>query len=242
LTTLGDYRYLAGGFDETSQSWSLSCFDGAHAFLFRAKLESDASLRGDFWSSNNWHDTWTAQRDAQAQLPDAFGLTRSQAKIDLAQLVFPALDGSRVSLADPRFAGKAVILQLFGSWCPNCNDEAEYLRELDQRYRRKGLSIIGLGFEISGDTKRDLTQLERFAQRHKLSYPLLLAGKSDKAEASKAVPWLDKVRSFPTTLFLRADGSVLAVHQGFSGPATGPEHTKLREDYERLIGELLSLK
>jgi len=47
------------------------------------------------------------------------------------------------------------------------------------------------------------------------------------------------VRAYPTTVFLRADGSVRAVHQGFSGPATGAEHQKLRQDFERLIAELL---
>jgi peroxiredoxin len=148
----------------------------------------------------------------------------------------------RVSLADPRFAGKARIVQLFGTWCPNCNDEALYLRDLDRRFKTHGLSIVGLAFELTGDEERDLGQLARFAARNAVQYPLLLAGKADKAEASKAFPLLDSVRAFPTTLFLRADGSVRAVHQGFSGPATGIEHQKLRQDFERLIAELLAEK
>jgi peroxiredoxin len=239
LTTLGDYRYLAGRWDAALGRWNLSCFDGAHAFLFAAKVEQDGSLAGEFWSGATWHETWKATRDEGAALPDPFGLTRAAEKVDLAKLVFIAQDRSRVSLADPQFAGKARIVQLFGTWCPNCNDEATYLRDLHRRFKNQGLSVVGLAFELSGDEERDLAQLGRFAARHQVEYPLLLAGKSDKQEASKRFPLIDHVRAYPTTVFLRADGSVRAVHQGFSGPATGAEHQKLRQDFERLIAELL---
>ncbi len=239
LTTLGDYRYLAGQFDPKAGRWEFSCFDGAHAFLFAAKRLEDGTLAGEFWSGDEWHETWTAVRDENAQLADPFGLTKVGAAVDLKPLVFTALDGARMSLADPAFHGKARIVQLFGSWCPNCNDEADYLRELDRRYRARGLSIVGLGFELTGDSTRDIVQLRRFAARHRVEYPLLLAGKADKTEASKVFPLLDRVRAYPTTIFLRADGSVRAVHQGFSGPATGVEYQKLRQDFERLIEELL---
>lgn len=239
LTTLGDYRYLAGRWDKASARWELSCFDGAHAFLFAARVAEDGTLAGEFWSGDRWHETWTAKLDDKAALSDPFGLTKSTGPLDWSKLVFVAPDRSRVSLADERFAGKARVVQLFGTWCPNCNDEAAYLRDLDRRYRARGLSIVGLAFELSGDEERDLAQLSRFAARQRIEYPLLLAGKSDKAEASKVFPLLDKVRAYPTTLFVRADGTVRAVHQGFSGPATGPEHQKLRQDFERLIEDLL---
>ena len=41
---------------------------------------------------------------------------------------------------------------------------------------------------------------------------------------------------------MRADGTVLAVHQGYSGPATADAHWKMRADFESLIGELLTGK
>jgi hypothetical protein len=67
-----------------------------------------------------------------------------------------------------------------------------------------------------------------------------MGGSSDKAKASKAFPALDAVRSFPTTLFVARDGSIRAVHQGFSGPATGEEYAKQRDSFEALIEKLLS--
>jgi thiol-disulfide isomerase/thioredoxin len=240
LTNLGDYRYLAGALDPESNGITLSCFDGAHAFLFKATLQDDGSLSGDFWSGDSWHDTWTAVRDENAKLPDPFGLTKSREGVKLDELAFPDLGGAPRKLGDPAFAGKARIVQLFGTWCPNCNDEARYLAELDRLYRVRGLSIVGLAFELTGDFERDAAQVKRYSERHELRFPLLVAGVSDKKKASERFPLLDQVRAFPTTLFVDASGRVRAVHQGFSGPATGAEHVKLREDFERLIESLLA--
>ena len=58
LTTTGDYRYLAGTF--AGDRLRLSVFDGAHAFLFDARLGAEGELSGDFWSRDTWHETWTS--------------------------------------------------------------------------------------------------------------------------------------------------------------------------------------
>ena len=238
LTTLGDYRFLAGTTD--ARTFELSCFDGAHAFLFKGELVPGDVIEGDFWSRDTWHEKWTAVRDPDARLPDPFGLTRWNEDASLAEVAFPDLDGVVRSLDDPAFRGGARILKLFGTWCPNCNDEAPYLAELDRRYRARGLRIVGLAFEHTGDFERDARQCRRYAERHGIEFPILLAGTSDKQEASRRFPLLDRVRAFPTTVFLHGDGRVRAVHTGFAGPATGAEHQKLREDFERLIEELLA--
>jgi thiol-disulfide isomerase/thioredoxin len=238
LTTTGDYRYLAGNI--SGRRLLLSCFDGAHAFLFDAQLETDGTLRGDFWSRDSWHDTWTAIREPEAELPDPFEQTHWVEGTVLADAVFPDLDGSPRSLVEPAFAGKARIIEIFGSWCPNCKDASTYLVELDKRYRDAGLSIIGLAFEMTGDFERDAEQVRTYAQRQGIEYPLLIAGTSDKHEASQAFPMVDQIRSFPTTIFLHRDGRVRAVHSGYSGPATGPANAALRTKFESLIEELLA--
>ena len=66
----GDYRYLAGS--ERGNVLTLSCFDGAHAFLFEAELSDADHLAGTFWSGNWWKESWTAERDADAKLADPF--------------------------------------------------------------------------------------------------------------------------------------------------------------------------
>ena len=237
LTMTGDYRYLAGRFE--GNRLRMSCFDGAHAFLFDARLQADGSLVGDFWSRDSWHETWTARRDPEAELADAFDETLAVADLDLDRISYPDLEGRSRFLDDPEFAGSARMLYIFGSWCPNCGDATRLMVELDRRYRDRGLSILGLAFEMTGDAPRDTEQVQRYAAYHGIAFPLLLAGLSDKALASTAFPLVDRVRAYPTTVFLDHSGAVRAVHSGFSGPATGEAHEALRRQFESLIEELL---
>ncbi len=238
LTATGDYRYLAGAL--FGNELALSCFDGAHAFLFRARITDAGSLVGDFWSADTWHETWTAARDPDAALPDPFAQTSWSARASLADLVFPDLAGRPRSLAEPELLGEVTLVQLFGSWCPNCHDETAYLVELDERYRARGLRIIGVAFEVTGDFERDVRQLETFRARYGVEYPLLLAGLSDKAAATRAFGALDRVRSFPTTLFFDREAKLRRVHSGFVGPAAGAAHEELAAEFEREIETLLA--
>lgn len=238
LTTTGDYRYLAGS--TVDGLTTLSCFDGAHAFLFRFRIDDDGALSGDFWSRDAFHDTFTGRADSDAHLPDGFGLTHALEGGSLSALSFPDLTGTLRALDDPAFAGQARIIQVFGSWCPNCQDACAFLAELQASHGPRGLSILGLAFELTGDFDRDAAQVQRYAERHGVTWPLLVAGLADKAEAGRALPLLDAVRSYPTTIFLHGDGRVRAVYQGFSGPATGAAHDQLRAAFIALVDELLA--
>ena len=247
LTPTGDYGFLEG---VTSYSTHvehflgdvrLSTFDGAHAFLIvgAPRTQDGLTMEGDFWSGDTFHDTWTAKRDDAAELPDAFAQTHFSEGAKLADISFPDLDGKTRSLADPAFAGKARIIEVFGSWCPNCNDASRYLVELHRKYKARGLSIVGLAFEYTGDFQRDAGQVRAFAKYHEIEYPLLLAGVSDREKASASLPIIDKLRAYPTIILLDAEGKGRAVYTGFSGPATGEEYTKFRAKFESLIEELL---
>lgn len=238
LTTVGDYRYLWGSVNADGEL-RLQAFDGAHAFLFTARLQDDGTLSGDFWSRDSWHETWTARLDPDVELPDAFKLTQLDDAVELGSLSYPDLDGTPRSLDDPAFAGRARIIEVFGTWCPNCYDATRYLIELDERYRDQGLSILGLAFELGSDFDRDSGQVRRYIRHHGVPYPILMAGTSDKSEASKAFPLIDRVRSFPTFLFIDRNDDIRAIYTGFSGPATGPDHDFLRAEFERLIVEML---
>jgi len=238
MTTLGDYRFLAGR--HRGPLLELSCFDGAHAFLFKAMLDSEQKLVGHFWSSDSWHETWTAQPNANIELPDSFDEVHWNADFDLSTLEYPDHTGAMRSLADPSLQGKVRIISIFGSWCPNCNDEAELWSELSRTYADRGLQIIGLAFELTGDQKRDLRQVQRFRKLHALEYPVLLAGVADKDKAQKAFPAVDRIKSYPTAIFLDHEGKARAVHSGFAGPATGRAHQRLRDAYIDLIETLLT--
>jgi thiol-disulfide isomerase/thioredoxin len=240
LTATGDYRYLDGAYE--SGLLRLSTFDGAHAFLFHARARADGGLDGDFWSRDSYYAGWTAERiDAEETvLPDPWEQVLPTRDDRRFRFRFPDLEGGLVGIEDPRFESKVVLVNLFGSWCPNCNDEAPLLAEWHRRWADDGLEIVGLAFEFSGDPERDRKVLTRFSQRHGIGYPLLLAGVSDKTEAAKAVPDLSAVLSYPTTVFIGRDGVVRWIHSGFAGPGTGRHHDELVAEMERRIEELLS--
>ncbi|MCH7780362.1 MAG: TlpA family protein disulfide reductase, partial [Acidobacteria bacterium] len=219
-----------------------SCFDGGHAFLFHAQLQPDGTLAGSFWSRDTYHATWTARRasgDADTEMPDPLRMVTLTNRAGRLRFRFPDLDGRPVSLADERFQNKVVLVNLFGSWCPNCNDATAYLVELDERFRERGLSIVGLAFEMTGDFSRDAEQVRVYRDYHGIEYPLLIAGTADKTAASKAFPLIERVKSFPTTIFMDGDGNVHMVYSGFSGPATGEAYTRLQTLFESTIEEIL---
>ncbi|MCR9243388.1 MAG: TlpA family protein disulfide reductase [bacterium] len=237
LTVTGDYRFLAG--TARGDDLGLAVFDGAHAFLFTGKRRDDGSLRGDFYSGSKWHDTWTAVRDDDAALPDAFTLTKARSDVDVAALSYPdVVTGESTRLGD--HFGRVTLIVLFGTWCPNCGDSGAYLKRLRTRFGARGLRVIGLAFEHGTDRARHQRVVAAYRERYAVDWPILLAGSSSKRLASQALPAVDAVRSYPTTLFLDDRGRVRAVHQGFAGPATGPIHAAQCKSFEAIVERLLA--
>ena len=239
LTTLGDYRYLTCR-SGPQGAVELSVFDGGHAFLLRGRKNEDGFITGDFWSGAHWHETWQAFPDESAELPDALKLTTAQASVSLSDLHVRTLTGETITLADQRFHGRARVISLFGTWCPNCHDATEFLSEIHELYGADGLSVVGVAFEVSGDFQRDAAQVRIYAERFGVEYPVVLGGIADKQAASESFPLLDAVRAYPTMIFLDSSDRVAAVYTGFSGPATGAAHTRLKDQLHEIIQRLLS--
>jgi thiol-disulfide isomerase/thioredoxin len=237
LTPTGDHRYLAG--QVRDRTLHLSTFDGAHAFLYRADLGGDDTLSGDYWSGTAWHEAWTAKRDAAARLPDPEKLTYLKDGYDRFAFAFPDLDGKVVSLDDERFRGKVVVVVLGGSWCPNCHDEAAFLAPLYRAQAKNGLEVVELMYEHFGDFPTAARQTQRMREKFGIKYTTLIAGISDKDEASKTLPMLNKVLAFPTTIFLDRRGNVRRIHTGFAGPGTGDHYEALTREFNTLIETLL---
>jgi len=238
LTATGDQRFLAG--QVQGDDLYLSTFDGAHVFLYRAKLAADGTLSGDYWSGLKYHEKWSAKRDAAAALPDAYQLTAMRAGTQTFDFAFPDLAGNTVASSDPKFRGKVLIIALAGSWCPNCHDEAAFLAPLYKEYRGRGLEIVSLMFEHFGDFPRAAAATQRFRQNYAIEYTTLIAGISDKDEAAKKLPMLDRVYAFPTTIFIDRKGRVRKIHTGFSGPATGEHYTQFVNEVRATLDQLLA--
>ncbi|HVZ93073.1 MAG TPA: TlpA disulfide reductase family protein [Phycisphaerales bacterium] len=239
LTTTGDYRFLAGVYQ--SGVLLLSAFDGSHAFLIGAVQHQPGKLKGDFYSGNWAHSTWTAEADDTAALPEGWSTDTIRKDKSLKDVSVRTLDGLSLTLDDPRVRGeRGTLFALFGTWCPNCLDETRLLAELHEKYSARGVKIVGLAFELTGDETRDRDKVRLYAERFKVPYLLLLAGVSEKSKAAAAMPILERIKAYPTTLFVDRTGTIKSIHTGFSGPATGDEYTKLRAAFEKHIEQLIA--
>jgi hypothetical protein len=119
LTPSGDYRYLEG--IVTGDSLKLSTFDGAHAYTFYAKItDNDKIVGGVYLSGYNGKETWTAKKDDDVKEPVQEQPTKLKPGESKLNFTFKDLSGKPVSINDERFKNKVVVVQLMGSWCPNC--------------------------------------------------------------------------------------------------------------------------
>lgn len=238
LTTTGDYRYLAGSV--LPSGMGMSTFDGNHGFLFQAIKQPDGTLKGDFYSGKAGHETWTAVLDPKAKLPDAYALTslkEGQTKLDFK---FPSVfEGGVVSPSNPIYKGKVVVIQLLGSWCPNCMDETAFLAPWYEKNKDRGVEVIGLGYERSPDYKVASARLRKLRERYDIKYELAVAGVSNKDSAAKSLPQLQQVLAFPTTIFLDKKGNVRKIHTGFAGPGTGKYYEEEIAGFNREVDKLL---
>ena len=238
-TTTGDYRYLEGIVD--GDSLKLSTFDGAHAFLFTAKID-EGVMMGNFYSGNHSKETFVGNRNMDYELPSPDSLTFLKEGFDSFSFRFPNADGNVVSIDDAQFKGKVMVVQLMGTWCPNCLDETKFLVDYMKRNANDELAIVALAFEYAKTEAGAFKSIARLANRIGVTYPILLAqyGSSDKEEAQQKLPMLNHVLSYPTTIFLDKKGKVRKIHTGFNGPATGEKYELFKQEFDVEVKQLLS--
>ena len=239
LTPTGDYRFLEG-YVTGSHSFYLSAFDGSHVFYFTATLDESDTLRGHYFSGTHWHDTWNAWKNKEASLPNPDSLSFLKDGFTKISFIFPDVDSTLVSLDDSRFENKVTIVQIMGSWCPNCMDEVYFLVPYYEKNKTRGLEIVGLDFERSPDFYRAVPLIKKFSKQLNISYPVLFAGSSDRAIRSNALPQLKQIVGFPTTIFIDKKGMVRKIHTGFNGPATGEHYESEKDAIIKMIELLLN--
>ncbi|HEX5169243.1 MAG TPA: TlpA disulfide reductase family protein [Cyclobacteriaceae bacterium] len=238
LTPTGDYRFLEG--NVVDDKLYLSTFDGNYAYLFTAEKTSDTTLRGDYWSGLSWHQTWTASRNDNVTLPDAESMTYLKDGYDKIDFKFPDVNGNIISPSDEKYKNKVLILQLFGTWCPNCMDETKFLAPWYKENRDRGVEIIGLAYESKPEFEYASERVKKMIAKMDVDYDFVIGGTRDKAEASKTLPMLNRVVAFPTTIYIGKDGKVKKIHTGFSGPGTGIYYQRFIERFNETVNELLN--
>lgn len=234
-TETGDYRFLEGTVQ--GNKLFLSTFDGSHAFLFTGKILENGSLVGEFRSGKHYKSSWVAKRNDNYELGNAFEMT-SDLTGEAFNFKFPSTDGSIVSLTDDDYKGKIKLVQIMGTWCPNCKDETTFLLDHLKKNKPQDLEVIAIGFERYKDEAKSMDALKRFKDKWDVPYQVLLGGTTaNKSKASEKLPQLSKIVSYPTLIFIDKSNKIRKIHTGFSGPATD-EYQNFVNDFERILEEL----
>ncbi len=239
LTETGDFRYLAGSF--CNDTLILSCFDGSHAFLFKAHIASEDKIdEAYFKSGTHWREPWVANINPDFKLRNPYSLTYIKEGYEGIEFSFPDIDNKMVTYPSEQFNDKVTIIQIMGSWCPNCLDETRLLTEMRQKKPKNDLEIVALCFERSDIHSVAMSNVKRLKDHLNADYTFLHAGLSGKSEANKKLPMLNHIMSFPTTIFIDKKGVVRKIHTGFYGPGTGEKYQETVKEFYNIVEELIA--
>lgn len=114
-----------------------------------------------------------------------------------------ALDGKPIRLADLR--GKVVWLNFWASWCPPCQSETPVLRDMAERYRDRGLVVVGISVQEASPAN-----VAGYVARYQLGYPIA-------ADSTGEIFRSFRLYALPTQFFLGTDGTIRTI---VAGPMT----------------------
>jgi hypothetical protein len=237
LTETGDYRYLQGEWNGDSL-W-LSAFDGTHLFYLSGIIKGDSITNGSFLSGKHWKEPWVAVKSNDNSLRNPYEIATLNINENPQ---FSVLNGAGESVVfdSSTWKNHVSIIQIMGSWCPNCTDESRFLKELFTSHPNSNLQVIPVAFERGEDVGASCKRLATQFNQLQLPYPFYYGGKASKEEAQKKLSFLTEVHSFPTTVFMDKKGAIRRVYTGFYGPGTHEEYAKHTSEIKSLVTELLS--
>lgn len=237
LTETGDYRFLEG--EQHKDSIWLSAFDGTHLFYLRCALRNDSLVDGLFLSGKHWGEDWHGVKSTTLSLRSPFEITSTLVQKNPAFVVLNEW-AKPVEFNSSNWLGKVSIVQIMGSWCPNCTDESVFLKKLYNSHKNQGLQIIPIAFERGDNITQSCARVRKQFDQIGLEYPFYYGGKSSKEDAHKALPFLTEVHSFPTSIFIDKQGVVRRISTGFYGPGTQQEYVHHTEEITVLVEQLLA--
>jgi thiol-disulfide isomerase/thioredoxin len=235
LTSSGDYRFLEG--TVSGNKVMLSCLDGAHTLLFKADISKEGNLEnGILIGGPTWKEKWIAKRNEKAELPDPEKQSAVKENTGVVDFNVTDLNGKKVTLSE-KYKDKAVIVQIMGSWCPNCMDETRFFNEIYEEYKLRGLEFAGLCFESNNFDESKL-RIDRFVKELGAKYDFYYAGEVGKNSIFNVLPFMKEFKGYPTTIYLDKKHKVKKVYTGFSGPGTGKHYEKQKSDIVRFLDNL----
>ncbi len=142
------------------------------------------------------------------------GALEAQKPVQAPDFPFPDPQGKPVSLSS--FKGRPVLLDFWATWCGPCQDELPDLKSLQQKYKDKGFTILGVSMDAG-----EAGVVDAYVRNHQVPYPILMSG--GDLPAGYPVPGL------PTAFLI--DGKGLIVRK-YLGPQA---YEDLAQDVEKAL-------
>lgn len=156
-----------------------------------------------------------------AQQAVSAALTAKPQRTAIAPFQLADTANNTVRLAD--FHGKPVVLNLWATECGGCNTELPTFVRLDRTYRKSGLTVVGVSFDILySDLKspsEGWAQVKPFLRTHRIQYRILL----DDGSVEKALA----VNALPATYLIDRSGRIAATYVGVVDSANLESNVKL---------------
>jgi peroxiredoxin len=135
-----------------------------------------------------------------------------------ANLAFTLKDMHGADVALASLKGQVVLMNFWATWCSPCRMEIPWFVELQNKYRDKGLRVVGVSVD---DTPE---QMLPFAKQFKINYPLLVGQEREDVQNA-----FGPIFAVPISVIIGRDGRVCVKH---IGPVT-------KEQFESEIASLL---
>ena len=236
LRVSGDSRYSFG--DINGNRFNLSVFIGAGPLLFTGTINNEGTIIGEQIGLKS-KQTFIAIKDVNAVLPSSKELTLINTPDKGFNFSFKNIQGKTITLNDPRYLNKPVIITIGGTWCPNCADEAMLLSKWYKNNKQRGIEIVTIQFEVENNFEYAQKTMRRFKQKFDIQYEMVFGGISENAKVVEAITGLEKFYGFPTTIFLDKNRNITKIHTGFSGPATGKYYDQFIKEFNEEVNKLL---
>lgn len=236
LTETGDYRYLDGYIK--GNELNLFGFDGTFSFVLKLLIKTD-EMKGKMFAGKSYNKEISAVKDAEFQLKDPSTMVEILAE-NPVKFNYEDITGVTVNFDDGHLKGKAKVVQIFGSWCPNCIDETHYFLEWRKRNLAKlnHIEFVAVAFEKFETDKEAKKVLRKLKAKMKMDYPVVLADFNGTKKIGEFFP-VSKIKAYPTTIYLDKNNQVKKVYTGFAGRATGPFFDAFEREFNTTIDELI---
>ncbi|WP_214226940.1 TlpA disulfide reductase family protein [Pedobacter sp. B4-66] len=235
LQVTGDSRELEGTVQ--GDEFVLSGFTGPSPKIYKGKINADGTISGVISAGIYDNTKFDGVKDDKAELPDPYKLTFLKEGYKKLDFTFPDLTGKSVSLSDDKYKGKVVIVEIVGTWCPNCTDQTIFLSPWFNKNQKRGVEAIAIGFEQKDSLQYAQYTLGKLRDKYNVKYDILFGGLADKKVVSQKLPALNKFIAFPTTIIIDRKGEVREIYTGYTGTVTG----KYYKEYEKKFNDLLDV-